>query len=126
MDNLGDTAGMLRKACCCAADVLKMTIWQTPAGIVDEGGMVLGAWLNFGLSLEAPPANGLMHVSPMQSCGPAKLSPLSMLNSTQCSTKCINLYGLSLSLVDCSMAELMKKFKACITLYTVLFMGAYL
>lgn len=45
-------------------DVLKMTIWQTPAGIVDEGGMLLGAWLNFGLSLEAPPANGLMHVSP--------------------------------------------------------------
>ena len=42
-----------------------MTIWQTPAGIVDEGGMVLGAWLNFGLSLEAPPANGLMHVSLM-------------------------------------------------------------
>ncbi|CAL8466281.1 g5817 [Coccomyxa elongata] len=42
-------------------DVIKMTIWQTPAGILDEGGMVLGAWLNFGLSLEAPPANGLMH-----------------------------------------------------------------
>ncbi|EIE18014.1 hypothetical protein COCSUDRAFT_45691 [Coccomyxa subellipsoidea C-169] len=42
-------------------DVLKMTIWQTPAGIVDEGGMILGAWLNFGLSLETPPANGLMH-----------------------------------------------------------------
>lgn len=39
-----------------------MTIWQTPAGIVDEGGMILGAWLNFGLSLETPPANGLMHV----------------------------------------------------------------
>lgn len=46
--------------------MIKMTIWQTPAGIVDEGGMVLGAWLNFGLSLEAPPANGLMHVSLMQ------------------------------------------------------------
>ena len=50
------------------ADVLKMTIWQTPAGILDEGGMLLGAWLNFGLSLEAPPANGLMHVSPTSYC----------------------------------------------------------
>ena len=39
-----------------------MTIWQTPAGIVDEGGMVLQAWLNFGITLVAPPANGLMHV----------------------------------------------------------------
>ena len=43
-------------------DVLRMTIWQTPAGIVDEGGMVLQAWLNFGITLIAPPANGLMHV----------------------------------------------------------------
>ncbi|CAL8466280.1 g5816 [Coccomyxa elongata] len=42
-------------------DVIKMTIWQTPAGVVDEDGVVLSAWLNFGLSLEAPPANGLMH-----------------------------------------------------------------
>ena len=39
-----------------------MTIWQTPAGIVDEGGMILQAWLNFGITLVAPPANGLMHV----------------------------------------------------------------
>ena len=44
------------------ADVLRMTVWQTPAGIVDEGGMVLQAWLNFGITLVAPPANGLMHV----------------------------------------------------------------
>ena len=39
-----------------------MTIWHTPAGIVDEGGMILQAWLNFGITLVAPPANGLMHV----------------------------------------------------------------
>ena len=44
------------------ADVLRMTVWQTPAGIVDEGGMILQAWLNFGITLVAPPANGLMHV----------------------------------------------------------------
>ncbi|BDA51370.1 hypothetical protein COCOBI_18-2470 [Coccomyxa sp. Obi] len=42
-------------------DVLKMTIWQTPAGIVDEGGMVLPSWLNFGVTLLGPPANGIMH-----------------------------------------------------------------
>ena len=45
------------------ADVLKMTIWQTPAGIVDEGGFVLPSWLNFGITLMGPPANGVMHVS---------------------------------------------------------------
>ena len=41
-----------------------MTIWQTPAGIVDEGGYVLPSWLNFGITLMGPPANGVMHVSP--------------------------------------------------------------
>lgn len=40
-----------------------MTIWETPAGIVDEGGVVLPAWLNFGITLLGPPANGIMHVS---------------------------------------------------------------
>jgi hypothetical protein len=45
------------------ADVLRMTIWQTPAGIVDEGGIVLPSWLNFGITLLGPPANGIMHVS---------------------------------------------------------------
>lgn len=55
------------KEVCGRADVLKMTIWQTPAGIVDEGGMILPAWLNFGLSLEAPPENGVMHVSNLSS-----------------------------------------------------------
>ena len=45
------------------ADLLKMTIWETPAGIVDEGGVVLPAWLNFGITLLGPPANGIMHVS---------------------------------------------------------------
>ena len=52
---------------CVPTDVLRMTIWQTPAGIVDEGGMVLEAWLNFGITLTAPPANGLMHVGYLQS-----------------------------------------------------------
>ncbi|KAK9902757.1 hypothetical protein WJX75_005073 [Coccomyxa subellipsoidea] len=42
-------------------DVLRMTIWQTPAGIVDEGGIVLPSWLNFGITLLGPPANGIMH-----------------------------------------------------------------
>ena len=46
------------------ADVMKMTVWQTPAGIVDEGGFVLESWLNFGVTLLGPPANGIMHVSP--------------------------------------------------------------
>ena len=44
--------------------MLKMTIWQTPAGIVDEGGFVLPSWLNFGITLMGPPANGIMHVRP--------------------------------------------------------------
>ena len=46
----------------------RMTVWQTPAGIVDEGGMVLQAWLNFGITLVAPPANGLMHVRTETQC----------------------------------------------------------
>lgn len=50
------------------ADVLKMTIWQTPAGIVDEGGFVLPSWLNFGITLLGPPANGVMHVSTTPPC----------------------------------------------------------
>lgn len=51
-------------------DVLKMTIWQTPAGIVDEGGFVLPSWLNFGITLMGPPANGVMHVRPLFTAEP--------------------------------------------------------
>ena len=50
------------------ADVMKMTIWQTPAGIVDEGGVVLQSWLNFGVTLLGPPANGIMHVRRIAAC----------------------------------------------------------
>ena len=59
---------------------MKMTIWQTPAGIVDEGGVVLPSWLNFGITLLGPPANGMMHVRmpllPQQdACCPATSHP---------------------------------------------------
>ena len=64
------------KFCLLRADVLKMTIWQTPAGIVDEGGYVLPSWLNFGITLMGPPANGVMHVRPpsLTSSSPHHLS----------------------------------------------------
>ncbi len=55
---------MTQPVCFFCADVMKMTVWQTPAGIVDEGGFVLESWLNFGVTLLGPPANGIMHVRP--------------------------------------------------------------
>ena len=60
----GNVGACADAAECACADVLKMTIWQTPAGIVDEGGFVLPSWLNFGITLMGPPANGIMHVRP--------------------------------------------------------------
>ena len=42
-----------------AADVINMVIYVTPAGTIDEGGIVQPAYLNFDAELLAPPAGGL-------------------------------------------------------------------
>lgn len=46
-----------------AADVLKVLIWHTPKGIIDEGGKMLEGYLNFNISLLSPPENNQMSVS---------------------------------------------------------------
>ena len=38
-------------------------MWHTPKGIIDEGGMMLDGYLNFNISLLAPPVNNVMSVS---------------------------------------------------------------
>ncbi len=45
------------------ADVLKVLMWHTPKGIIDEGGKMLEGYLNFNISLLAPPENSQMNVS---------------------------------------------------------------
>jgi hypothetical protein len=51
------TQGML------GAEMMKVLIWHTPKGIIDEGGKELEGYVNFNITLFAPPENDLMHVS---------------------------------------------------------------
>lgn len=44
---------------CPAADMLSVTVFVTPAGTKDEGGMVQPAYLNFNAQLLGPPAPGM-------------------------------------------------------------------
>ena len=44
------------------ADLLQITIWLTPAGTVDEGGVKQPAYLNFDIALLGPPAANQMEV----------------------------------------------------------------
>ena len=44
------------------ADLLQITIWLTPAGTVDEGGVQQPAYLNFDIALLGPPAGNQMEV----------------------------------------------------------------
>lgn len=43
--------------------MLKVLIWHTPKGIIDEGGKELEGYINFNITLLAPPENDLMNVS---------------------------------------------------------------
>ena len=45
------------------ADVLKVMVWHTPKGIIDEGGKVLEGYVNFNITLMAPPEDDRMAVS---------------------------------------------------------------
>lgn len=53
------------------ADVLKVMVWHTPKGIIDEGGQVLEGYVNFNITLMAPPEDDRMAVS---SCTAALLA----------------------------------------------------
>ena len=44
------------------ADLLQITIWLTPAGTVDNGGLEQPAYLNFDVALLGPPAGNQMEV----------------------------------------------------------------
>ena len=64
------------------ADLLQLTVWLTPAGTVDEGGVEQPAYLNFDAALLGRPSNNEMEVSllchsvPAHSCGmQSKLQP---------------------------------------------------
>lgn len=42
---------------------MKVMIWHTPRGIIDEGGKMLEGYINFNITLMAPPENDRMNVS---------------------------------------------------------------
>ena len=42
---------------------MKVMIWHTPRGIIDEGGKVLEGYINFNITLMSPPENDRMNVS---------------------------------------------------------------
>ena len=42
---------------------MKVMIWHTPRGIIDEGGKVLEGYINFNITLMSPPENDHMNVS---------------------------------------------------------------
>ncbi len=44
------------------ADLLQITIWLTPAGTVDNGGVEQPAYLNFDVALLGPPSGNQMEV----------------------------------------------------------------
>ena len=46
------------------ADLLQVVIWVTPAGTMDDGGLVQPAYLNFDAALLGPPASHEMQASP--------------------------------------------------------------
>ena len=45
------------------ADLLQVVIWVTPAGTLDNGGLVQPAYLNFDAALLGPPASLEMQAS---------------------------------------------------------------
>ena len=45
------------------ADLLQLTVWLTPAGTIDEGGVEQPAYLNFDAALLGRPSNNEMEVS---------------------------------------------------------------
>ncbi len=44
------------------ADLLQLTMWLTPAGTLDAGGLEQPAYLNFDVALLGPPAGNQMEV----------------------------------------------------------------
>ena len=59
----GQNCMKLKRCAVQIAEMLKVMMWHTPKGIIDEGGMMLDGYLNFNISLLAPPANNVMSVS---------------------------------------------------------------
>lgn len=41
---------------------MKVMIWHTPSGIIDDGGKVLEGYINFNITLMGPPENDHMNV----------------------------------------------------------------
>ena len=50
------------------ADLLQLTVWLTPAGTVDEGGVEQPAYLNFDAALLGRPSNNKMEVGSLCHC----------------------------------------------------------
>ena len=42
---------------------MKVMIWHTPRGIIDEGGKALEGYITFNITLMSPPENDRMNVS---------------------------------------------------------------
>lgn len=55
---------------------MKVMIWHTPAGIIDDGGKALEGYINFNITLMAPPENDHMAVSCSETATPLTLGGL--------------------------------------------------
>lgn len=58
----GVTRGRLIYSGLCAAELLEVIVWLTPAGTTDEGGVEQPAYLNFDTGLLGPPHGNKMQV----------------------------------------------------------------
>ena len=68
------------------ADVMKVMIWHTPQGIIDEGGKMLEGYINFNITLMSPPENDHMNVS--ASLKPSLCDFISLHAGSWCSWGC--------------------------------------
>lgn len=85
-----------------------MTIWLTPAGTFDEGGVEQPAYLNFDIALLAPPAAYKMEVRGLPS--PARCNSLVLAASPStaphrdhgscCRTDCFRCWFILLSIIE--------------------------
>ncbi len=65
-------------------------VWHTPKGIIDEGGKVLEGYVNFNITLMAPPEDDRMAVSPCQAALNCLASYSCCLAPLACAFLCVH------------------------------------
>ncbi len=74
--------------CVCIAELMRVLVWVTAAGTVDEGGVEQPAYLNFDTTLLAAPLGNEMSVSVHPSNFPSHL-PLFPVQQDLCDHMCM-------------------------------------